>query len=847
MATIGNLKIKVTAVTKGLQAGLKKAEKSLKKSSRKMRGISQNLAMSVSAPLAAIGGAALKASADLETLETSFGTLTGSTEKAKAIMEDLKDFASRTPFQIQGLAESQKVLMGFGLSIEDSRKQLELLGNASQGSSAKLNGLAVVMGQVKGAGKLDAKDTLQFINQGVPIIQLLSDTLGKSALEIKELTTKGKIGFEQVSAAMQMANEEGGMFYKGMERQSKTLNGVFSTLKDNLTLALAEIGNNISETFDLKGFGDKLIAKIKVITETFKNLSPEQKRTAIRMAAIAAAIPALIGGLGLLAAALSSIMGLFAAVSLPAIAVAAAIAALTAAFLYAYNSSESFRKGIRAIGRALGSFIKDSIEQFKTFASILKKVFTLDFSGAFEEAKVFVERGFNKFGKAVQAGRDSLEEAAPEPLSISSILGFDIETFKKQVEEATGAVDEGTKSLVERIEELTSKYNKATDPLAKKSLASELLALVATRIKNLKAAGKQASKEIIKLRDELLKTTEGLGTGVGGGSSKVKVEGETEKEKEARLAQEEATRQEARNIYFLEKEKRESEEEIQALKERNARNLAKWEKKQENALKTRLNFIKSKLNEIGAIFDSSSTALGTMFNGVAIAIENLPYNKIGDLISDIQAGGTEGFAAIANSIAAIGQVASGVFSGISQMIGQNIEALNAEKEAKLQALDEIGISEESKQRKRAAIAAKYDRKIAAMKSKQARADKAAAIAAAISQTAVAIASVLDKPFLIPVVAALGAAQVATIASQPIPKFANGGIVSGRTLAEVGEYGSASRGNPEVIAPLDKLRSILSDTQGGNVSGEFRLRGDDLVVAVEQANRRSGRFSGRTQF
>jgi tape measure domain-containing protein len=189
MATIGNLKIKVTAVD-AVKKGLESAAKSLKKGSRKMRGISQKLAISVSAPLAAIGGAALKASADLETLETSFGTLTGSTEKAKAIMEDLKDFASRTPFQIQGLAESQKVLMGFGLSIEDSRKQLELLGNASQGSSEKLKGLAVVMGQVKGAGKLDAKDTLQFINQGVPIIQLLSDTLGKSALEIKQLTTK---------------------------------------------------------------------------------------------------------------------------------------------------------------------------------------------------------------------------------------------------------------------------------------------------------------------------------------------------------------------------------------------------------------------------------------------------------------------------------------------------------------------------------------------------------------------------------------------------------------------------------------------------------------------------------
>ena len=104
-------------------------------------------------------------------------------------------------------------------------------------------------------------------------------------------------------------------------------------------------------------------------------------------------------------------------------------------------------------------------------------------------------------------------------------------------------------------------------------------------------------------------------------------------------------------------------------------------------------------------------------------------------------------------------------------------------------------------------------------------------------TAVAVTAALLNPVLAAIIGSLGAAQVGVIAAQPIPQFANGGIVSGRTLAEVGEYGSASRGNPEVIAPLDKLKSLLGDTQGGMVTGEFRLRGDDLVVAVEQANRR----------
>ncbi|MEH0156468.1 phage tail tape measure protein [Limibacter armeniacum] len=58
----------------------------------------------------------------------------------------------------------------------------------------------------------------------------------------------------------------------------------------------------------------------------------------------------------------------------------------------------------------------------------------------------------------------------------------------------------------------------------------------------------------------------------------------------------------------------------------------------------------------------------------------------------------------------------------------------------------------------------------------------------------------------------------------IPKFADGGIVSGRTLAEVGEYAGA-RYDPEVIAPLSKLQGMLG---GGVGEVEFKIRDDELV-------------------
>jgi len=63
----------------------------------------------------------------------------------------------------------------------------------------------------------------------------------------------------------------------------------------------------------------------------------------------------------------------------------------------------------------------------------------------------------------------------------------------------------------------------------------------------------------------------------------------------------------------------------------------------------------------------------------------------------------------------------------------------------------------------------------------------------------------------------------------IPKFASGGIVSGPTMAMVGEYPGA-RTNPEVIAPLDKLRGMLGG-QAVQVTG--KISGRDILLTSER--------------
>ena len=79
------------------------------------------------------------------------------------------------------------------------------------------------------------------------------------------------------------------------------------------------------------------------------------------------------------------------------------------------------------------------------------------------------------------------------------------------------------------------------------------------------------------------------------------------------------------------------------------------------------------------------------------------------------------------------------------------------------------------------------------------------------------------------------AMMAAVTAAGIPALAEGGVASGPTLALVGEYAGAS-GNPEVIAPLDKLRGMLAET-GGGYGGEveFKIKGRTLVGILAKEN------------
>jgi tape measure domain-containing protein len=73
-----------------------------------------------------------------------------------------------------------------------------------------------------------------------------------------------------------------------------------------------------------------------------------------------------------------------------------------------------------------------------------------------------------------------------------------------------------------------------------------------------------------------------------------------------------------------------------------------------------------------------------------------------------------------------------------------------------------------------------------------------------------------------------------------PKLAEGGLAYGPTMATVGDNRNA-RVDPEVIAPLSKLKSMMGDMGMGGGVLETRISGNDLIILLNRSQKTLNRF------
>jgi tape measure domain-containing protein len=284
MAKLNDLIVTIGATTRDFDKALGKSMSKLNRFGRNTKRIGRDLTRSLTMPLAGLGVAAVKSAADLEALETSFISLTGGAEQAAAMMKNLNEFTAKTPFQIEAVAKSARQLIASGTGIDEVNTQLQFLGDIAATSGSSIDEIAAIFAKVNAKGKVELENLNQLAERGIPIFTALADATGLPADKLGA----GRVSVEEFNTVLKSFAEEGGFAAGAMERLSETAAGKFSTALDNLKLAGAELAE------DLLPVVKDMIDGFTSFLQRIQAMTPESKKLALQIAAVAAAIGPLL-------------------------------------------------------------------------------------------------------------------------------------------------------------------------------------------------------------------------------------------------------------------------------------------------------------------------------------------------------------------------------------------------------------------------------------------------------------------------------------------------------------------------------------------------------------------------
>lgn len=202
----------------------------------------------VSTAMATAVGFGVKYNSTIEQLATSFEVMTGSSEKATDLVEKLKKVGAETPYELEGLASTVQLLMQYGMTADEAYNSTLSLGDIAQGSAEKMQGIALALGQMSSYGKVTLQDIKQMIGNGFNPLQEISEATGESMQSLYDRISAGTLSVDEIKTSFQRASAEGGKFYQSMEKQSRTVAGQFSTLKDNVSSLAGTLTQGISNS-----------------------------------------------------------------------------------------------------------------------------------------------------------------------------------------------------------------------------------------------------------------------------------------------------------------------------------------------------------------------------------------------------------------------------------------------------------------------------------------------------------------------------------------------------------------------------------------------------------------------
>ena len=195
---------KTIDTVKKLDKNIKSADKSIKQAEKSTKFFSTTLGKLTGAlgigllvnSFKNLGKSIIFARANMEQYEITFGTLLGSMQKGKELLNDLNEFSEVTPFNLEEINLATKQLLNANVAVKEIIPTLTGLGDIAAGLGQPIDRMAFLFARVKQNGKLMAQELNMFVDAGIPMIGALAEELGIAENQVRDFGAEGKISFE---------------------------------------------------------------------------------------------------------------------------------------------------------------------------------------------------------------------------------------------------------------------------------------------------------------------------------------------------------------------------------------------------------------------------------------------------------------------------------------------------------------------------------------------------------------------------------------------------------------------------------------------------------------------------
>ncbi|MBD8019394.1 aggregation-promoting factor C-terminal-like domain-containing protein [Brevibacterium gallinarum] len=219
-SAIGGAFIRVAPVFPGFQSKAKSEAGKLQKTfdrsgSSSGRSFASALGKTVKTGALAVGAAAaaglgyslkkgFERLVDIENATASLKGLGHSAQSVQQIMDNALAAVKGTSF---GMGEAAKVAasaVASGIKPgQDLERTLRLVGDAATIGQVSMSEMGQIFNKVAAKGKMQATEANMLLERGIPIWEMLADSMGLTTEEVQKLATKGQISFTDFQTAME--------------------------------------------------------------------------------------------------------------------------------------------------------------------------------------------------------------------------------------------------------------------------------------------------------------------------------------------------------------------------------------------------------------------------------------------------------------------------------------------------------------------------------------------------------------------------------------------------------------------------------------------------------------------